>query len=193
MERNRFNVIHDIYGPLDLVKEMIEPVIVWKYYVSQWDVEEQRIFLLKLIAISKKEIREGRQGSDLDRYASYLASYLSRKINGARDTKQEVIKTEVSKKPFSSEAEKYFNKAIQAKLMKKREDDTYEWLHNNGLKASLGYFLNRVFNPKGTSQIPYKCMESLFNMSRLDTAIDQALTAKKPQKWRTEIDTLFDD
>ena len=185
---------HDIHGLLDLVKDMrIEPVTVWKYYVSQWDVEEQRIFLLKLIAISREEIREGRQGSNLDRFASYHADYLSRKINGTRYTKQGVVNIEAPKKPFLSEVEKYFNKAIQAGLMKKNENDTYGWLHNNGLKASLGYFLNKVFNPKGTAQIPYQRLENLFNVTRLDTAIDQALNAKKPQKWRKEIDTLFDD
>lgn len=86
----------------------------------------------------------------------------------------------------------YFVKAIKAGLMEKT-DGGYRWLHNNGLKASLGYFLNRVFNPRGTAPIPYQRMESLFNVSRLDTAIGQALTAKKPQKWRKEIDTLFDD
>lgn len=87
---------------------------------------------------------------------------------------------------------KYFAKAIEAGLMEK-DGENYRWLHNNGMKASLGYFLNRVFNPKGTAQIPYQRMENLFNVTRLDTAIDQALTAKKPQKWREEIDTLFDD
>lgn len=86
----------------------------------------------------------------------------------------------------------YFAKAIEAGLMEKTNSG-YKWLHNNGLKASLGYFLNRVFNPKGTAQIPYQRMENLFNVTRLDTATDQALTAKKPQKWRKEIDTLFDD
>ena len=85
---------------------------------------------------------------------------------------------------------KYFAKAIEVGLMEKT-DNGYRWLHNNGLKASLGYFLNRVFNPKGTAQIPYQRMENLFNVSRLDSIIDKALTTKKPQKWRKEIDTLF--
>ena len=87
---------------------------------------------------------------------------------------------------------KYFAKAIEAGLMEKT-DGGYRWLHNNGLKASLGYFLNRVLDPRGTAQIPYQRMESLFNVSRLDSVIDKALTAKKPQKWRIEIDALFND
>lgn len=86
----------------------------------------------------------------------------------------------------------YFAKAVEADLMKKT-DRGYRWLHNNGLKASLGYFLHRVFNPKGTAQIPFQRLEALFNKTRLDTAIAQALTVKTPQKWRKEIDILFDD
>lgn len=106
---------------------------------------------------------------------------------------QQKQKQGFSKPQQETEREKkYFTKAIEAGLMEK-DGEKYRWLHNNGLKASLGYFLNRVFNPKGTAQIPYKRMENLFNETRLDTAIDQALTAKKPQKWRMEIDILFDD
>lgn len=86
----------------------------------------------------------------------------------------------------------YFAKAVEADLMEKT-DRGYRWLHNNGLKASLGYFLHRVFNPKGTAQIPFQRLEALFNKTRLDTAIAQALTVKTPKKWRKEIDILFDD
>lgn len=106
---------------------------------------------------------------------------------------QQKQKQGFSKPQQETEREKkYFTKAIEAGLMEK-DGEKYRWLHNNGLKASLGYFLNRVFNPKGTAQIPYQRMENLFNETRLDTATDQALTAKKPQKWRMEIDILFDD
>ena len=87
----------------------------------------------------------------------------------------------------------YFAKAIEAGLMEKTDSGGYRWLHNNGMKASLGYFLDRVFNPKGTAQIPCKRLAILFGVTRLDTAIDQAINAKKHQKWRKEIDTLFDD
>ena len=88
--------------------------------------------------------------------------------------------------------ERYFTKAIKAGLMKQK-DNGYEWLHNNGLKASLAYFLKRIFNPKGDKPVPYKMLESLFGVTRLDTALDQAINSKKPQKWRAEIDILFED
>lgn len=83
------SIIHDVHGLLDLVRSgKIEPITMWKYYVSQWDEEEQRIFLLKLIAMSKNEKEEGRQESDVDKWASYHASYLSRKINGQHNNKE---------------------------------------------------------------------------------------------------------
>lgn len=94
---------------------------------------------------------------------------------------------------YETEREKkYFAKAIEAGLIKKT-DRGYRWLHNNGLQASLGYFLYKVFDPKGTAQIPYKRMEGLFNISRLDSIIYRTLNAKKPQKWRKEINILFDN
>ncbi len=101
---------------------------------------------------------------------------------------------DIAKPQQKTEREKkYFAKAIEAGLMEKKGDKNYKWLHNNGMKASLAYFLKRVFNPKGTTQIPYQRLEVLFGVTRLDTALDQVLTAKKPQKWIKEIDTIFDD
>ena len=103
-------------------------------------------------------------------------------------------KKEPPKKPqrVTGHEQNLFVKAIERGLMEKT-DSGYRWLHNNGMKASLGYFLKRVFDPNGTTPIPYQRMENLFNVSRLDSAIDKALTAKKPQKWRIEIDALFND
>lgn len=121
--------------------------------------------------------------------------YITEELNLCQKSeKSDIKKKEVTERfHFETEREKkYFAKAIEADLMKKT-DSGCRWLHNNNLKASLGYFLNKVFNPKGTTQIPYQRMENIFNVSRLDVAIDQAINAKKPQKWRKEIDALFDD
>lgn len=126
--------------------------------------------------------------SDLMTKRSDLAvkvkSLLEGKTQQNNDNKQPQQETERERE--------YFAKAIQAGLMKK-DGENYKWLHNNGLKSSLGYFLKMVFNPKGTAQIHYKRMENLFKVSRLDSAIDRALSVNKPQKWRKEIDDLFDD
>lgn len=108
------------------------------------------------------------------------------------DDKQEILPKKLKPQQETEREKEYFAKAIQAGLMKK-DGENYKWLHNNGLQSSLGYFLKMVFNPKGTAQIHYKRMEKLFKVSRLDSAIDRALSVQKPQKWRKEIDVLFDD
>lgn len=83
-----------------------------------------------------------------------------------------------------------FNKAIEAGLMAKK-DERYIWKHDNGKKASLAYFLEKTFAPNKTEQIPYKKLEPLFNVSRLDSALYGVYNAIKPQKWRAEIDKIF--
>ncbi len=88
-------------------------------------------------------------------------------------------------------ADKYFKRALEKGFME-QVNDGYKWIW--GAKARLAYFLHKVYNPNGIEQVPYKALERLFNVKRLDTAIDQTLNAKKVQKWRAEIETeiLFD-
>lgn len=85
----------------------------------------------------------------------------------------------------------YFDKAINAGLMEK-DGVGYKWLYNNGSKASLAYFLKKVFNPDDISRTPFKRLEALFNVSRLAAATNKLLEAIKAQKWRAEIDKLFE-
>ena len=92
---------------------------------------------------------------------------------------------------LSPEAKKCFAKALQAGYMTEVEGG-YRWVYCNGLKASLGYFLHEVFNPDGCSTIPYKKLERLFGVSRLDRTIDQVVTTTNKQKWKEAIDRLFE-
>ena len=85
----------------------------------------------------------------------------------------------------------YFKKAIEAGYMQETENG-YNWLHNNGMKASLAYFLKKVFNPDGTKITPFKMLENLFNKTNLAVATSRLLDVKKEQKWRGEIDALFE-
>ena len=85
---------------------------------------------------------------------------------------------------------KYFDKAIEKK-MAQESDNGYKWLYERGSKASLAYFLYKIFNTDRMRQIPFKRLGVLWGVSRLDSALGQALDAKKPQQWRTDIDKLF--
>lgn len=91
-------------------------------------------------------------------------------------------------------AKKYFPRAVEAGYMELTETG-YKWLFGGaaGGKARLAYFLHKVYNPDGCSQIPYKRLNALFGVVRLDVAIDQMLYAKRAQKWRPQIDILFND
>lgn len=84
----------------------------------------------------------------------------------------------------------YYGKAVKSGMAEKTEDG-YKWKYNNGSKASLAYFLDKIFNPDGTGQIPFKKLDVLWDVSRLDSALDKAINAKNPQQWRTDIDKLF--
>ena len=102
------------------------------------------------------------------------------------------LKPDLKPQQETEREKEYFAKAIEAGLMEET-DSGYKWLHNNGMKASLGYFLKCVFDPKGTERIPFKSLEALFGVARLDTVIRQVLDAKNNQKWRKDIDILFED
>ena len=141
---------------------------------------KERIRALKAL----EEELLGRNAMDLQQEHPEQQPKLEGKTQQNNDNKQPQQETERERE--------YFAKAIQAGLMEKNGEN-YKWLHSNGLKSSLGYFLKMVFNPKGTAQIHYKRMENLFEVYRLDSVIDRALNVKKPQKWREEIDVLFDD
>lgn len=86
----------------------------------------------------------------------------------------------------------YYDKVVTSDMAEKTEDG-YKWLYNNGSKASLAYFLYKLFNPNGTGQIPYQRLNKLWGVTRLDSALTQALNAKHAQQWRTQIDSLFTD
>ena len=89
-------------------------------------------------------------------------------------------------------AKEIFAKAVEAGYMEKTATG-YKWLYNSGSKASLAYFIMQVFSPDNTKQIPFKALGQLFDVTRLDRALDQAATAKKPQQWRGAIDNLLKD
>ena len=89
-------------------------------------------------------------------------------------------------------AKEIFAKAVEAGYMEKTATG-YKWLYNSGSKASLAYFIMQVFSPDNTKQIPFKALGRLFDVTRLDRALDQATTAKKPQQWRGAIDNLLKD
>ena len=93
---------------------------------------------------------------------------------------------------FSEYEQQCYDKAIEAG-MAIREEGGYRWRYitERGRKASLGYFIKKVHDPKGNKAIPYEALQKLWNERRLDSAINQMLNASKEQKWRKGIDELL--
>lgn len=83
----------------------------------------------------------------------------------------------------------YFARSIEAGFMEKTATG-YKWTWG-GKKARLAYFITKIYGVN--QQIPYKRLESLFGVSRLDSAVNQLMNAKQPQKWRQQIDRIFEN
>jgi hypothetical protein len=86
-------------------------------------------------------------------------------------------------------ARKYFARAVEVGYMTPTGTG-YKWKFGGerGCLARLGYFVERVYCPTNTEQIPEQSINKLFVVNRIASAITQLHNAKKPQKWRAEID-----
>lgn len=82
----------------------------------------------------------------------------------------------------------YYGKAVKSGMAEKTEDG-YKWKYNNGSKASLAYFLYKLFNPNGTGRIPFKKLNTIWGVTRLDSALSQVISGR--QKWKDEINNFF--
>lgn len=86
-------------------------------------------------------------------------------------------------------AKVYFKKAMQKEWMKA----TGTGLKWNKSKVELAYFCGRVFCPENTEKFPGTALDKLFGANRLQSALTQICSEKKPQKWRSIIDSIFED
>ena len=102
----------------------------------------------------------------------------------------EPTNTKPQQEELTEREKQYYEKAI-TQGMAIKTDSGYKWLYCSGSKVSLVYFLSKVFCPKGVEQIPFKRLNNLWGVSRLDSANDQLANAKKRQQWRQHIDNLF--
>lgn len=101
---------------------------------------------------------------------------------------------EAHKEPYTERARKYFARAVEAGLMEKA-GERYKWTFggDRGAKASLAYFIKRVYNPDNLRVTPFQSLEALFGVSRLDSITTSMMKALQPQRWRKDIDKLFEE
>ena len=100
----------------------------------------------------------------------------------------------------TQKAQKTFAKAIANGWIVRKPDGGFEWLGTDrkGSKAQLSYLCAKVYGyqynvTKGNvgENVPYEALERLFNVTRLDRAMQQTFEAKKPQRWRGTIDQII--
>lgn len=159
----RFAVIGDIYGDED--KERLQPLCDFLYNTEVGRTVQQVIFE-----------RDKCDTPDLNKPTDHPeAVTLPEELNTDR-------------------ARKYFARAIEAKYMTPTANG-YKWEFGGkrGVLASLGYFVEEVYCPTNTEQLPEQAINRLFGVIRIASAITQLHQAKKPQKWRAKIDALFND
>lgn len=97
-------------------------------------------------------------------------------------------------------ARKYFATAIELQYMETAANGKYRWIgtDNKGKTAELAYFLGRVYNYKHTltgnagEDFPEESLNNLFGVTRLYSSLTQVYNAQKPQRWRSQIDEMFE-
>lgn len=100
----------------------------------------------------------------------------------------------------TANARKYFAKAIEKQYMEITNDGKYHWIgtDNKGKIAELAYFLGKVYNYQNTisgnagENFPEESLNTLFGVTRIYSSLTQVYFAKRQQRWRAMIDTIFE-
>lgn len=100
----------------------------------------------------------------------------------------------------TKKARQYFAKAIQNEYMEKVGDYKYHWIGTNdkGNRSELAYFCGKVYGYVHTitgnagEDFPEESLNKLFGVKRLYSSLTQVYNAKKPQRWRSQIDAIFE-
>lgn len=118
--------------------------------------------------------------SRLDNWLSFDGSNNDLQIKGKEETSTPIKKVNV----ITKATKKYFDRAV-AKGYAEENNGAYIWKNK---KVMLGYFVYKVYYQDVTDVIPYKAVEELFGVPRLDSTIYGMNSAKKEQKWKWEMD-----
>ena len=100
----------------------------------------------------------------------------------------------------TARARKYFAKAIELQYMETLENGKFSWIgtNNKGVVAELAYFLGKVYNYQHSisgnkgEDFPEESLNNLFGVTRLYSSLTQVYNAQKPQRWRSQIDAIFE-
>lgn len=182
------------YG--NLYKEFLSPEIkgmeIYCRNGAYWDYHRlQGKFVLKMykrltrLDFISREILPWIVGKVCE-YAAW--TNVKRKLEG--DEPATTSPTSIAKAKLNDRAKKYFSKAIKAGLMRE-EGEGYKWLEKP-TNVSLAYFCEKIYNNKGSGQIPFKSViEPLFGVKLLAQSLYNHRVVKSVPKWKKRIDGLF--
>ena len=97
-------------------------------------------------------------------------------------------------------AENTFARAIEMGWMRERPEGGFGWIGfgKRPSKAQLSYLCAQIYgyqysvrNGNVGDNAPYEALERLFGVKRLDRAMQEVFEAKKPQRWRQQIDQII--
>ena len=157
-------------------------------HIELRNYKEHDIFVQRLnyIGVSRQEL-----------YEVYAAILLLEKY-GANSKESNGIK--LPKELDTPKAREAFAKALESKYMEATDDGRYRWIGTSKKPniSELAYFLGKVYNYKHTTYgndgeaFPEESLNKLFGVTRLYSSLTQVYNAKKKQRWRPMIDTLFE-
>lgn len=173
--------------------EAIEYLISELYIYCDGDLSECRSVIDGLkksysVYIKKEQYKRPMAEAWLIKEAQFMEMVDSMECLYFADRAKEPHRKEQQVEPhqgsLNERAEKYFERAINEGWAEKTCYG-YKWKIE---KIKLAYIVQEIYNPNGSGRIPYKELEAIFGMDRLDSSVTQLITAKKPQKWIPEID-----
>ena len=191
-----------ISGAVELIRKRLKLV---EYHISREQVQALPFFadcVTYGVTSQDEVLRLSFRIEAAARYRNVLCNQIKEAYLAFLDDEQqpEGDDVELCDELNTQKARKTFALAIGKGWMRRQPEGGYEWLGvgKNGHKAKLAYLCAKVYGYQYTANrgnvgdnVPYDDLEKLFNVTRLDRAMQQVFEAKKPQLWRQQIDKII--
>ncbi len=192
-----------ISGAVELIRQRLKLV---EYKVTREQVQALPFFVDCVtygVASQDEVLRLAFRIEVAARYRNVLCNQIKEAYLAFLDDKQrqdDGDSIELADELNTQKARHTFAKAIAKGWMRQRPEGGFQWLGfgDNGHKAKLAYLCAKVYGYQYTADrgnvgdnVPYDALERLFDVTRLDRAMQQVFEAKKPQRWQQQIDQII--
>mgnify|MGYP006988863698 CR=1 FL=1 len=191
-----------ISGAVELIRKRLKLV---EYHISREQVQALPFFadcVTYGVASQDEVLRLSFRIEAAARYRNVLCNQIKEAYLAFLDDEQqpEGGDVELCDKLNTQKARKTFGLAIAKGWIEQQPEGGFEWIGfgKAGNKAKLAYLCAQVYGYQYTANrgnmgnnVPYDALGRLFNVTRLDRAMQQVFEAKKPQLWRRQIDKII--